>query len=59
MDKDNAYVGSINKSPKVWTIHSPDFEWAQCDCLVAREGMICKYTVKVFSMLHPDIEDVL
>ena len=57
LDDDVAYVGSINNRPKVWTIHSLDFEWAQCDCSIAREGMICKHTVKVFKMLHPDVED--
>lgn len=57
MDEDVAYVGSVNNRPKVWTIHSPDSEWAQCDCPVAREGMICKHTIKVFKMLHPDVQD--
>ena len=28
-----------------------------CDYSVAQEGMICKHTVKVFKMLHLDIED--
>ena len=58
-DEDIAYVGSVNNRPKVWTIHSPDSVWAQCNCPVAREGMICKHTVKVFKMLHPDIHDGL
>ena len=57
MDEDVAYVGSVNNRPKVWTIHSPDSEWAQCDCPVAQQGMICKHTMKVFKMLHPDIHD--
>ena len=57
MDEDVAYVASINNRPKVWTIHSPDSEWAQCDCPIAKEGMICKHTVKVFKMLHPDVQD--
>ena len=57
MDEDKAYVKSVNNSPKEWTIHSPDSEWAQCDCPIAREGMMCKHTVKVFKMLHPNIED--
>ena len=57
MDEDVAYVGSVNNRPKVWTIHSPDSEWGQCDCPVAREGMICKHTMKVFKMLHPDMHD--
>ena len=52
-DEDVAYVGSINNRP----IHSSDFEWAQCDCPIAKEGMICKHTMKVFKMLHPDVED--
>ena len=57
MDDNVAYVASVNNRPKTWTIHSPDSEWAQCDCPVAWEGMICKHTMKVFKMLHPDIKD--
>ena len=56
-DEDVAYIGSINNHSRVWTIHSPDSEWAQCDCPIAKEGIICKHNVKVFKMLHPDIED--
>lgn len=57
MAENIAYVKSVNNSPKTWKIYSPDSEWAQCDCPVAQEGMICKHTVKVFKMLHPDIMD--
>lgn len=48
-----AYVASVNNLPKVWTVHSPGSEWAQCDCPVAERGDICKHVVKVFKMLHP------
>ena len=57
MDENKVYVGSVNNSHKVSTIYSLDSEWAQYDCPVAREGMICKHMVKVFKMLHLDIED--
>ena len=57
MDEDVAYVGSVNNRPKVWTIKCPNSEWAQCDCPVANEGMICNHTIKVFKMLHLGIED--
>ena len=57
MDEGVAYVASVNNRPKVWTIHAPDSEWAQCNCPVAKEGMICKHTVKVFKMLHPNVDD--
>ena len=57
MDEGVAYVASVNSRPKVWTIHSPDSEWAQCNCPIAKEGMICKHTVKVFKMLHPHVDD--
>ncbi len=30
-----AYGGSMNNRPKVWTIHSPNSERAQCDCPIA------------------------
>lgn len=56
-DEDVAFVGSVNNRPKVWTVKCPNSEWAQCDCPVANEGMICKHTIKVFKMLHPGIED--
>ena len=59
MDEDKAFVGPINNNPKVWTIYSPDSEWAQCDCPIAREGMICKHTVKAFKMFCPAIENIV
>ena len=59
MEDNVAYIGSVNNRPKVWTIHSPDSEWTQCDCPIASHGMICKHAIKVFKMLHPDIEDGL
>ena len=58
-DEDVAYVGSVNNRPKVWTVKSPNSEWAQCDCPAAKEGMICKHCIKVFKMLHPGIQDGL
>ena len=57
IDDDVAYVGSVNNRPKIWTIHSPNSEWAQCDCPIVAQGMICKHTMKVFKMLHPELED--
>jgi hypothetical protein len=57
MDEDVAYVGFVNNRPKIWTIKCPDSEWAQCNCPVAKEVMICKHTIKVFEMLHLGIED--
>jgi hypothetical protein len=55
--EDNAYVASINHTPKVWTIHVPSFEWPQCDCPLAKQGIACKHVMKVFKMLHPNIPD--
>ena len=52
-----AYIGSVNNRLKVWTIHSPNSEWAQYDCPIASRGTICKHVVKVFKMLYSDIED--
>jgi hypothetical protein len=57
LDENVAYVGSINNRPKVWTIRYPDSEWAQCNCPIAQEGIMCKHTVKVFKMLHPEVKD--
>lgn len=56
---DVALVASMNNKPKVWTVHCPDSEWAQCNCPIGNEGMICKHSIKVFKMIHPDIEDGL
>jgi hypothetical protein len=36
-EEDIAYVTSINHTPKVWTIHIPSYEWAQCDCPLAKQ----------------------
>lgn len=57
MDKNVAYIGSINNVLKVWTIHSPKSEWTQCNCHATKEGMICKHTIKVFKMLNTDINN--
>lgn len=58
MDKDVAYIGSMNNRPKVWAIHSPNSKWAQCGCPIAQEGIIYKHTMKAFKMHHPDIKMV-
>jgi hypothetical protein len=57
MDEGVSCIASLNNKPKVWTIHAPDSEWAQCNCPIAKEGMICKHTVKFFKMLHPHVDD--
>ena len=57
VDEDVAYLGSVSNRPKVWTIKCLNSEWAQCDCHVANESMICKHTIYMFKMLHPGIED--
>ena len=57
IDVDVAYVGSVYNCPKVWTIHSLNLEWAQCSCPIGTQGMICKHTMKVFKMFHPEIKD--
>ncbi len=51
------YVTSINHTPKIWTIHSSSFEWPQCDCPLAKQGIACKHVMKVIKMLHPNIHD--
>lgn len=43
--------------PNVWTIHALDSEWAQCNCTIVKEDMICKHTIKVFKIFHPGIDD--
>ncbi len=52
------YVASINHTPKlVWAIHVPSSRWPQCDCPLAKQRIACKYVMKVFKMLHPNILD--
>jgi hypothetical protein len=55
--EDIAYVASINHTSKIWIIHSSSFEWPQCDCPLAEQGIACKHVMKVFKMLHPNIHD--
>jgi len=50
--EDITYVASINHTPKVWTIHTPSFEWPQCDYPFAKQGIACKHVMKVFKMLQ-------
>lgn len=58
MDEDLAYVGSVNNKPKIWTTHAPNSEWAQCNYPITKEeGMIYKHIMKMFKMLHPNIDD--
>ena len=51
--EDIAHVGSMNHEGKVWIVYCPDTEWAQCACSIGT----CKHTMKVFQLLHPDVED--
>jgi hypothetical protein len=55
--KDITLVASTNHPPKMWTIHVPSFEWPQCNCPIATQGIICKHVTKIFQMLHPCISD--
>lgn len=57
IDKDIAYVGFLNNRMRVWTIYAPDSAWAQCDCPIAMEGIVCKHMIEVFKMLNPDVDD--
>jgi len=42
--EDIAFVASINHTPKLWTIHALLYEWPQCDCPFAKQGIACKHT---------------
>jgi len=55
--EDIAFATSINHTPKVWTIHASSFEWPQCNCPLAKQGITCKQAMKVFKMLHLNIPD--
>jgi hypothetical protein len=55
--EDVAQVISVNHFPSVYTILAPGEEYAQCNCPWADQGHICKHSVKVYKMIHPDVED--
>ncbi len=55
--EDIALVAPTNYSSKVWIIHVQAFEWPQCNCPLVAQGIICKYVMKIFKMLHPHIPD--
>jgi hypothetical protein len=42
--EDIAFVASINCPPKLWTIHLLSYEWPQCNCPLAQQGIACKHT---------------
>ena len=54
--QDLAYVVSINNYSKVWTVHCPDSIFAQCDCPIGIQRMICKHSMKAFQLIHPNLE---
>jgi hypothetical protein len=55
--EDVALVASVNNKPKVWTVHSPDSNFAQCNCPISLQGMICKHIMKAFQLLHSELAD--
>ena len=57
-DGDNiALVMSVDDKPNVWTVHGPNWSFAQCDCPISLQGMICKHVMKVFRMINRGLED--
>ena len=57
--EDIALVGSINHKSYIWIVYSLDSEMAVCSCPLGLQGDLCKHTVKVFKMLHPNVQDGL
>jgi hypothetical protein len=55
--EDLAYVVSVNNYPKVWTVYCLDSVFAQCDCPIGKQGMVCKHSMKAFQLIHPNLED--
>jgi hypothetical protein len=55
--QDVAQVISVNHFPSVYTILAPGEEYAQCNCPWTDQGHIYKHSVKVYKMIHPDVED--
>jgi hypothetical protein len=52
-----AQVISVNHYPEVYTILAPKEEYAQCNCSWADQGNICKHAVKVYKMIHPEVDN--
>jgi hypothetical protein len=55
--EDLTYVVSVNNYPKVWTVYCPDSVFAQCDCPIGKQGMVCKHSMKAFQLIYPNLED--
>jgi hypothetical protein len=55
--QDVAQVISVNHYPQVYTILAPGEEYAQCNCSWVDQGNICKHAVKVYKMIHPEVDD--
>jgi uncharacterized Zn finger protein len=55
--QDIAQVISVNHFPQVYTILALGEEYSQCNCPWADQGHICKHAVKVYKMIHSDVED--
>jgi hypothetical protein len=56
-DQDIAQVISVSSYPTIYTVLAPGEEYAQCNCVWAEHGNICKHAVKAFKMIHPDTND--
>ena len=38
-------------------VHGPNFEWAQCECIMGLQGMIYTHHIKVFCMVHSKLTE--
>jgi hypothetical protein len=55
--QDIAQVIFVNHFPQVYTILAPGEEYVQCNYPWADQGHIYKHAVKVYKMIHLDVQD--
>ena len=49
----------MNHFLQVYTILPPGKEYTQYNCPWADQEHICKYAVKVYKMIHPEVKDTI
>lgn len=57
MKENIAMVLSVNSKPKLRTVYSLNSTFAQCDCPISLQAMICKHVMKAFLMTNLGIEE--
>lgn len=54
---DPASVRSTKHTEITYKVYNPSTDWAVCECIQSRKGMICKHQVKVLQIMRPELAD--